>query len=205
MNIDADAMQRPLRFGLLQQRFAAGIIDDDIAGRYHWRLGGVDIAWLATEWQGGKQFFRIGVLRRVQQILGAALFDNRAFFHHHDTAGITCHHRQIVADEENGGAFRPRQLHHQLHDIALDDRVKRRRRLIGDQQSGFQQHDRGQHDALAHAAGKLVRIGRQRTFWIADADPAQHVENFLAALLRRQFGMKDQPLLQLPAYRHRWV
>lgn len=97
------------------------------------------------------------------------------------------------------------RLDHQFHDIALDDRIKRRRRFIGDQQSGFQQHDRGQHDALAHAAGKLVRIGRQRTFGVADAHPSQHVENFLATLFGRQLRVKDQPLLQLPANRHRWV
>ncbi|MNZ58722.1 hypothetical protein D3C78_767370 [compost metagenome] len=145
------------------------------------------------------------MLRRIQQVLGAALLDDRAFFHHHDAAGITRHHGQVVADEENGSAFRPRQLDHQFHDIALDDRIKRRRRFIGDQQSGFQQHDRGQHDALAHAAGKLVRIGRQRTFGVADAHPSQHVENFLATLFGRQLRVKDQPLLQLPANRHRWV
>ena len=65
----------------------------------------------------------------------SSLFDDHALFHHDDAVGVAGHHRQVVADQQNGRAFRLGQLHHQFHDVALDHRVERGRRLVGDQQA----------------------------------------------------------------------
>ncbi len=60
------------------------------------------------------------------------------------------------------------------HDLRLDGDVERRGRLVGDQDVGFAQQRHGDHHALAHAAGKLVRIGGELRRRVGNADPFQH-------------------------------
>ncbi|MNE73821.1 hypothetical protein D3C80_1698530 [compost metagenome] len=152
-------MQRPFRFCFFQETFPPGIVDNYVSRADH-RL---DASWqhpcLAAEWKRGKQFFCIRVLRFLKNIFRRALFDNDAFFHHNKTAGVACHHRQVVADQQHGRTFGTGQFHHQFHDIALDHCIKGCCRLICNQKCRLQQHDRCQHDTLAHAARKLVRPG----------------------------------------------
>ena len=49
------------------------------------------------------------------------------------------------------------QLAEQVEDLRLDGDVERRGRLVGDQELGIAGERHGDHDALAHAAGELVR------------------------------------------------
>ena len=51
-----------------------------------------------------------------------------------------------------------REAQQQLQDLVLDGDVERGRRLVGEQQLGFGGERDGDHRALAHAAGELVRI-----------------------------------------------
>ena len=50
------------------------------------------------------------------------------------------------------------QLAQQVEDLRLDRHVERGRRLVGDQQLRLAGQRHGDHHALAHAAGELVRI-----------------------------------------------
>ena len=55
----------------------------------------------------------------------------------------------------------PRLFHHLVHDgehLLLDRHVERRGGFVGDQDVGARDQHHGDHDALAHAAGDLVRI-----------------------------------------------
>ena len=49
---------------------------------------------------------------------------------------------------------------HQIENLRLDRDVERGRRLVGDQQRRIQHERHGDHHALAHAAGKVMRILR---------------------------------------------
>ena len=71
---------------------------------------------------------------------------------------------------------------HQFQDLRLDRDVQRGGRLVGDDQLGLAGQRDGDHDALAHAAGKLVRILLQPARRIGDADQAQQLDR---ALVRR--------------------
>ena len=51
------------------------------------------------------------------------------------------------------------QVGEQLQDLRLDGDVERGRRLVGDQQLRRAGERHRDHDALAHAAGELVRVG----------------------------------------------
>ena len=53
------------------------------------------------------------------------------------------------------------QILEQLDDLRLDRDVERGGRLVGDQHVGLAQQRHGDHDALAHAAAELMRIGGQ--------------------------------------------
>ena len=55
------------------------------------------------------------------------------------------------------------QLAHQVEDLRLDGHIQRGGGLVGDQDLWIARQRHGDHDALAHAAGELVRIGVHAT------------------------------------------
>ena len=87
-----------------------------------------------------------------------AAFDDAAGIHHVDAVGITRHHPEIVSDDDQGHVKAARQLLHQFEDLGLDRHVERSRRLVGDDQLRIARERNSDHDALAHAARKLVWI-----------------------------------------------
>ncbi len=77
---------------------------------------------------------------------------------------------EIVGDEQHCHVEPVAELAQQAKDLELDGNVERRGRLVGDQDvrpAGKRDCD---HDALAHPAGKLVRIGAHLKRRIGDAD-----------------------------------
>ena len=68
------------------------------------------------------------------------------------------HHAQVVRDEDIGQAQVALQVHQQVDDLRLHRHVQRRHRLVADDQRQFQRQRARDHDALALAAGELVRI-----------------------------------------------
>ena len=74
------------------------------------------------------------------------------------TRSLTCsHHRQIVRDEQVGQPEPLLQVEQQVQDLRLDRDVERRDRLVGHDELGVQRQRAGDADALALAAGELVR------------------------------------------------
>ena len=69
-----------------------------------------------------------------------------------------------------------RELAHQLEDLRLDGDVERGRRLVGDEELGIAGERHRDHDALAHAAGELVRVVVEARLRRRDADAAQHLD-----------------------------
>ena len=67
-------------------------------------------------------------------------------------------HRQVVRDEHVGQAELVLQVLQQVDDLGLDRHVQRGDRLVGDDQLGPQGERAGDADALALAAGELVRV-----------------------------------------------
>ena len=65
----------------------------------------------------------------------------------------------------------------ELEDVGLDGDVEGGGRLVGDQEVGAVGERHGDHDALALAAGELMRVGAESLLGVADADPGQEVED----------------------------
>ncbi len=71
----------------------------------------------------------------------------------------------------------PLQLAHQLQDLRLHGDVQRRGGLVGDQQVRPAQQRRGDHHALAHAAGELVGIAcRSALARFRDVHRVEHLD-----------------------------
>ena len=65
---------------------------------------------------------------------------------------------QVVGDEQIGQVALFLQLLQQVDDLRLDGHVQRGDRLVADDELGIQRQRAGDADALALAAGELVRI-----------------------------------------------
>ena len=69
----------------------------------------------------------------------------------------------------------------QVEDLGLDRHVERGRRLVGDQQLRVAGERDGDHHALAHAAGELVRVVVEAPCGVRDADLLEQLDRALAA------------------------
>src|SRR4051812_38535460 len=98
------------------------------------------------------------------------------------------HDGKVVRDEKQRYAERTLQFHQQVDDLRLDRDVEGRYRLITDQKLGFQDDRAGNADALALAAGELMRIaiGHRRR----EADLVHRLQYPLAHLSARELRME---------------
>ena len=67
-------------------------------------------------------------------------------------------HRQIMGDKQIGEIVLALQVDQQIDHLGLDRDVKRRDRLVAHDQAWSERQCTGDTDALALAAGKLMRI-----------------------------------------------
>ena len=89
---------------------------------------------------------------------------------------------EIVRDEEDAHAELALQPAEEVEDLRLDGHVEGGRRLVGDQELRIAGEREGDHDALAHAAGHLVRIVVEAPFRSRDLDEVQHPPRLPARL-----------------------
>ena len=119
----------------------------------------------------------------------------------HDEHAITegRHQAQIMADEYEPHAVLGHHVVEDCQHLELNRHVQRRCRLVGDDDVGLRDHHHGDHDALTHAAGDLVRIGMVDLSRIADAHRLQHLQGALAGFLPGGLRMYEVGLLDLLA------
>ena len=128
--------------------------------------------------------------------------DQLAVTHHRDAVGDLGDHAHVVGDEENRGAVIPLQVADQGQDLLLRGDVERGGRLVRDQQFRFQHQRHRDHDALALAAGKPVRVGGEDARDFGQPDVLHHVEDALLARAGVEIGVGAQHLVDLAADRH---
>ena len=124
----------------------------------------------------------VGMLRILEDRLDRPALDDPAGIHHRDLVGDFRHDAEIVRDEDHGRAGLLLQSADEGEDLRLDRHVERRRRLVGDQKLRVVGERHGDHHALAHAAGHLVRIGAQALLGRGNAHLLEHVERPLPGL-----------------------
>ena len=108
--------------------------------------------------EGLHEALRVRVLRVCAEPLGGCGLDDLARVHDRDPVCELEQERQVVRDEEHREAEVALERLDLLEDLALDDDVQGRRRLVEDDQLRLQGEGHGDHDPLAHASRELVRI-----------------------------------------------
>ena len=115
-------------------------------------------------------------------------------------------HRQIVADEHVAHAVAALQVGEQHQHLLLHRDVQRRGGLVEHQHFGAQHHGAGDRDALALAAGELVRVALEHVVdaaRLAEAHFVEHGEDESVALRRRELGtVQCQALADDLPHRH---
>ncbi|GAA3040711.1 hypothetical protein GCM10020000_19110 [Streptomyces olivoverticillatus] len=114
------------------------------------------------------------------------LFGCPAAVHHQHVPGDAGHDAEIVRDHHDGESALLLEPGDQLQDLGLDGDVEGGGGLVGDEQFGFAGERHGDHHALAHAAGELVRILAHAPRGLGDAHLAEHLDRSLAG--RRAAG-----------------
>ena len=93
----------------------------------------------------------------VERVARGELHDP-AEVHHRDPVRDVADHAEIVRDEEVGEPEPLLEVFEQVDHLGLDGHVERGDRLVADDELGVQRERPGHPDALALAAGELVRV-----------------------------------------------
>ena len=141
----------------------------------------------------------VGVLRVGKEFIDRRALDDLAGIHHGDLVADFGNDAEIVGDQDDGRAARGLQFAHQIEDLRLQRDVERGGRLVRDQQARIAGERDSDHHALAHAAGKLVRIFVDALFRRGDVDAAQQLDRALPRLPRRAAAMAQNGLDDLVA------
>ena len=137
----------PARYGERARRVAGE--DDLAAGRLQLGIGHGD-----RRQQGDG----VGVQRLPVQVVGGAELDEAAEVHHADAVGDVADDGEVVGDEHQREVEAILEVDEQVDDLRLDRHVERRDRLVGEDDVRLDGQRPGQTDALALAAGELVRV-----------------------------------------------
>ena len=120
------------------------------------------------------------MLRIVEYRGARSDLDDLAEIHHRHAVRHAFDHGHVVRDEQIGQAHARLQIKHQVDDLRLDRHVERRDRFVGDDQLRLERQRARDADALALAAGELVREALRHLGLKADAP--QEVRHLVARL-----------------------
>ena len=141
----------------------------------------------------------VGVQRVLHHVAHRADLGDAAGIHHRDAIGGLGDHAHVVGDQHDGGAVLAPEPLQERDDLRLHRDVERGRRLVGDDQLGLGAERERDHDALAHAAGELVRIAVDAPLRRRDADLGEELDRAPRAPRGREPGMGPDRLDELLA------
>ncbi len=108
---------------------------------------------------------------------------------------------EIVGDQHNRHAETLLERAQQFQYLRLDRHIKRRRRLVGDQDVGFVGKRHGDHDALPLAAGQFMRVTVNAAGGIGNADQFQEFQHAAAGRFPAAAAVVDDRFGDLAADR----
>ena len=167
--------------------------------------GAVELFHGAELRHGRKKRLRVRVLRMREKRLRIVRLNDFAVAHHSDAVGDLSDDAHVVRDEEDRHADLFLQLLDKREDLRLDSHVKRRRGLVGDEELRAAGKRHGDHHALAHAAGELMRVALGNARGVGDAHELEEANRFGFRLFIRHGRMKLQAFGDLRARREDWV
>jgi molybdopterin converting factor small subunit len=151
---------------------------------------------------GMQQAARVRMSRGVKDFLFGTQLDDASGIHHGYAVGDLRDHRQIVGDEKHGKAELGTEVGEQSENLGLNRDIEGGGGLVRDEQLWVVHNRHGNHDALAHASGELVRIVAGATAGIRDGDVVHRVHGPLPRSLRRYGVVRQESLRDLVANAH---
>ena len=124
-------------------------------------------------------------------------FHHVPLFHHDDPVAIGRGEPEIVGDQDRRHAALASQFHDQFHHRLLGGDVETGGRLVGDQELRAAGERQCNDDALAHASGKLERIGVIAFARPRDPHLIERLDRLLGDLRRRRLDVLEQDILDL--------
>ena len=103
-------------------------------------------------------------------------FDQASGIQDGDSVGYVRDDGEIVRDEEHGEREFVAEVVEQVEDLLLDGNVERGGGFVGDEQLRAVDDGHGDHDALAHASGELVRVAAGALVGAGDGDIAEALD-----------------------------
>ena len=149
--------------------------------------------------KGVGQAHRVGMERPLQHLVRRAPPRPPAGIHDDDAVADIGDDADVVRHQDHREPSRALQVADDVEHLALHDHVERGHRLVGDHKARIERQRERDRDALAHAAGELVRIIDE-----AAGIEADHFEELARApprLGRAVAAALDQHLLDLRADR----
>ena len=128
---------------------------------------------------GAQQAASVGMRGRLKNIALGAKFHQIAGIHHRNPVADLRNYREIVRDEKHSQAELGAEFCQQVENLSLDGDIERGSGLVGNQQLRAIDDGHGDYDALAHAAGELVRIITGATIGVRDGDVLHGLEGAL--------------------------
>src|SRR4051794_4681780 len=113
--------------------------------------------------------------RVFEQAVDIGFFHHLAGIHDDDALRGLRHHAHRMGDQHDGHAEAVLHVLQQIEDLRLDGDVERGGRLVGDDELWLAGQRHGDHDALAHAARKLMRVIVQAAGGIGDLHQLEHL------------------------------
>ena len=151
---------------------------------------------------GMEQALRVRMRGLLKNVVLGSEFDQIARIHHGDAVGDLRDDGEIVRDEEHGEPELRAQFAKQVENLRLDGDVECSGRLISDQQLRPVDDGHGDHDALAHAAGKLMGIVSSATGGVWNGNIGHGVDGALPGFAARERLMGEDGFCDLISDAH---
>src|SRR6185436_1942892 len=161
-------------------------------------LDGVQLLTLEVHpGDGGQQPLGVGMGRAGIEVHDGCLLDQAPGIHHRDLVGDVSHHPQVVRDQDQAHMALCLQIGEQLHDLCLDGDIEGCRWLVRDDDVRVQGQRDGDHDALPHAPGELVRVVVDPLTGGRDVDPVHQLDGLLLGVVPRCAAVHPEHLTDL--------
>ena len=139
------------------------------------------------------------MLRHGEDGLLVGVLDDPPRVHDADVVGHLGHHAEVMRDHHDRGVELALKALDELEDLRLHRDVERGGGLVCDQQLGIVDERHRDHDALAHAARELVRIGVHAPTRLGEAHEPEHLDRAIARLRLGQVAVGLHGLHELVA------
>ncbi len=147
----------------------------------------------------------VGVPGILEKVVFGGAFDDSSGVHHVDVVTHFRHHREIVSNEYDGGAEGFLAIADEIEHLLLNGDVKSGGGLVADQELRPGDEGHGDHDALAHTAGELVRVAVDTFFRFVNADFGKGLDGAVERGFSRDAFVDLQWFGQLAADLHEGV